>query len=34
MNINYIFFRKIDTIFIVVNLTIFNFIIKITGNQK
>ena len=27
LNINYIFFEKVDTIFIVVNLTIFNFII-------
>ena len=32
MNINYIFFRKVDTIFIVVNLTIFNFIIY--NNRK
>ena len=31
-NISYIFFVKADTIPIVVNLTIFNFLFKITGN--
>jgi len=30
-NINYIFFPKADTITIVVNITIFNFIIQYNG---